>query len=313
MSQSYSDKLPVVLLYTESGSHRVFFSELFRHQYYLLEVDSEKELLDKLYSMKILVSILDEKCFKDIAATLRKIKAEPSTKEMPVLIITNNLKRSHMQDLLTAGATDFLRVPFDKDVILQTFESAAKFKKIEKKLGPLAKTLSENLTLSGSATLQKGKVFLHDQALKCILKAFETKHEIALLMINIDQLDLVSKKWGDEGSKELFESIQSHLKSLLRSQDLLEEISKKRLVIILPSTSKTAATIFAENIHENFLHHKFITSKGTVKLQLSIGVVSLTQEQLESKDAYANLENMLKTGESYLEKAKGLGSKIVSS
>ena len=313
MSQSFSDKLPIVLLYTQSGSHRVFFEQIFREKYYLCEVDSEKELLEKLYSMKILVTILEEKIFKDLPAVLKKIKAEPSCKEMPVLIITSNLKRSHMQDLLTAGATDFLRAPFDQDIIMQTLESASKYKKIEKKLGPIAKSLSENLLLSGSSTLQKGKVFVHDKALKHIVKSLETKHEISLLMINIDHMDTITAKWGEIGARELMEDIQNKLKALMRPQDMIEEISKKRLVIILPSTSKTAATIFAENIQESLQHKKFTTSKGSVKFNLTIGVVSLTQEQLESKDAYENLENMLKTGESYLEKAKELGSKIVSS
>jgi diguanylate cyclase (GGDEF)-like protein len=313
MSQSFSDKLPVVVLYTQSGSHRVFFSEIFRDQYYLLEVDSEKALIDKLYSMHVLFCILEEKCFKDIGSILRKIKAEPSCKEMPVLIITSNLKRSHMQDLLTAGATDFLRTPFDQEIIMQTLASAAKYKKIEKKIGPIAKSLSENILLSGSTTLQKGKVFVHDKALKYILKSLETKNEIALLMIELAQMDAVTKRWGESGAVELMSAIQKTLESLTRPQDIIEEISKKRLVIILPSTSKTAATIFAENIQESLKDHKFTTSKGSVKLNLTIGVVSLNQDQLASQGAYENLENMLKTGESYLEKAKELGSKIVSS
>ena len=313
MPPSFSDKLPVAILFTQSGSTRVFFSKLFRDNFFLLEVDSEKELLEKLYSMQIVFTILEEKHIHNITSLLKKIKAEPSSKEMPVLVITNNLKRSHMQDLLTSGATDFIRTPFDQEIILQTIDAATKYKTIEKKLGPLAKTLSENLLLSGSQTLQKGKISVHDKALKHILKALETKHAISLLMIDTHQLEAVIKRWGEEGAEELLHNIQTHLSSFLRPQDTLEQISKKRLVIILPSTSKEAATIFAENIQENLKDHKFTTSKGSVKLHLSIGVVSLTQAQLESKDAYENLETMLKTGESYLEKAKELGSKIVSS
>ncbi len=312
MSKSFLDKLPVILLYTESGSARVFFNHLLTDEYYLVEVESEKELLEKIQSMKIYAVIIDDSIKIQLPYLCKKIKEDPSAKSTPVLIISNNLKRSYLQELLSSGATDFLRTPLDEETVKLTLKNSVKHKSIEKKLGPLAQSLSQNLTLSSEKILCKTRIHLPNQAFKQIIDLLNGKHELSLLMIDIDVMDKVHQRWGDEGAQELLFEIEKFLKSQIREQDFLCEISKKRLVIILPSTTQSAANIFAENIQNSIKEHKFTTSKGSVKLKITIAVVSLTKEQILEKDAYLHLENLLTTGEAYLEKAKILGGRIVS-
>lgn len=310
MAKSSSDNLPVILLLSDSGSIRVFLKKTFGEEFYLLEVDSEQEVLEKLTTMKIKAVIFDDKTKINLHLLCQKIRNTPTLKEIPLIIISNNLKRSYMQELITAGASEFLREPLEDDVVLKTIKLATKSKAMEKKLAPLAQALSKQTPTE--TKLCKSRVSVHDRALKEISKALEEKSSISLLMIAIDHIEKVEQRWGALALKELLEKVEQHMRLMLRPQDILINTSNERFVILLPITSQTAANILAENIEESFKGVKFTTHKGSVKPTLSISVVTLSDKEMKTTDAYQYLESMLTTGEAYLEKAKKIGHRIVS-
>ena len=66
MAKSSSDKVPVILLFTDTGSTRVFLKKIFKDDYFILEVDSPKEVLDKTKTTKLEVIIIDDKLKIDL-------------------------------------------------------------------------------------------------------------------------------------------------------------------------------------------------------------------------------------------------------
>lgn len=313
MAKVSSDKVPVILLFTDIGSTRVFLKKTLHEDYYILEVDSPKELLDKVKTTKLEVIIIDDKLKIDLSFLLKQIRTLPNTKHLPILVITSNLKRSYMKELLTAGATEFLREPLEDTEVLVRIVTATQLQSVHQKLGPIAQSLSQQLPTLAGKKLSGSRVSIHDQALKEINKAIQNKQSISLLMVDIDHLEKVKTRWGEPALLELLDSIEKHFNSLLRTQDVLINPTQDRYIVVLPKTSETAAKILAANIEDSFKISKFTTQKGTVRLPISIAVVTLSEKDMHLTDAYQYLEKMLSTGEANLEKAKKIGKRIVSS
>lgn len=313
MAKSSSDKIPVILLFTDVGSTRVFLKKIFKDDYYILEVESAKELLEKIKTTKIEVIIIDDKLKIELPFLLKESRSLPNTKHLPILIITTNLKKSYMKGILTAGATEFLHEPLDEIEVLKRIQMATQTQSMQQKLGPIAQSISQNLPSLTGKKLSSSRVSVHDQVLKEVNHALQNKQTISLLMVDIGHLEKVKIRWGESILMELIELIEKHLRTLLRTQDILINATEERYVVILPKTSETAAKILTETIEESFKSMRFTTKKGTVRLPVSIAVITLSDKDLYLSDTYQSLEKMLKTGEVNLEKAKQIGKRIVSS
>ncbi|MBM3191444.1 MAG: diguanylate cyclase [Chlamydiae bacterium] len=313
MAKASSDKLPVILLLTHVNATRVLLKQTFNEEYFILEVDSPQEVLEKVASTKLEVIILDEKTPFALDELCKKIRLHPGAKELPILIISNNLKRSHLKELVTAGANDFLHEPLDQEAIHDRIESVIKKYSLQQKLSPLAKGLAQVASPISEKKLCSSRVSVKDQALQEVRKALESKQAISLLMINIDQMPKVLTRWGETAAEELSEALELHLTQHSRPQDICLKVARDRFALVLPKTSHIAAKLMAESLEETFPYTKFTTHKGSVKLNVSIGVVSLAENDPSSQNAYDYLEKMLQTGEHYLEKAKTIGQRIVSS
>lgn len=314
MAKASSDKLPVVLLLSNKASTRVTIKKSLYEHYYVLEVEDELEALEKLKRMRVAVAIVEDKLYKlTVKDFLKMARVIDSIKDLPILVISGNLKKSYMTELITAGATDFLREPLEPSELFKRIEHAAKSQSLQKKMGPIAKGLSQRVASTKGRSLSDLKVSVRDKALKAVTKALDEKQSISLLMVDVDHTQKVKERWGPDALSELLTLVATYLKSQIRVQDILTNATDERFVIILPNTSKTAAEIIAEEMQANFKEHKFSTTKGVVKLTVSIGVVSLSDKQVDTHSAYDSLETMLEAGDTYLKKAKDIGNRIVSS
>ncbi|MCH9630149.1 MAG: Response regulator PleD [Chlamydiia bacterium] len=313
MLNTPSDKLPVVLLLSSKASTRVFIKQTLFDKYYVLEVEDEIEALEKLKRTKIEIVIVQDRLMTlSVQDFLRKAREDKTIKHLPILVISGNLKKSYMSELITAGATDFLREPLEKEELFTRIKHATKSQSIHKKIGPIAQSISSSAASMKGKSLSDLKVSVRDRALKEVTKALDNKEVISLLMVDIDNTEKVKARWGELALEELLSSVQKHLSTQIRPQDIITNATSERFVIILPKTSKTAAEIIAEDVQASFKEKRFKTKKGTVRLTISIGVVSLSDKDVDTFSAYDSLETMLETGDSYLKKAKQIGNRIVS-
>lgn len=311
MAKVASDKLPVIVLYSKSGSVRVFLKKLFHENYFLIEVSSVNEALEKIATTKTFAVIFDEKTNIALAQICQEVRKLPESEEITILIISNNLKKSFMKDLIKSGASDFIREPLEETQVLETLERARKTKSLEKKITPIASSLSQSIFAGAQTALCKTRISIHDSVIRQIIKTLEAKKHLCLILISLSHIDKVQQRWGTEGLDELNAKIKERLKGFLRTQDHLFVISSTIHLILLPSTSKLAAEITAEEIEKDFQTNKFTTAKGSVKLPISLSTFSLSDEELKTNKAHENLEKILTNGEDYLEQTKKISSKIV--
>lgn len=307
-----SDKRLIALLIVNSPADRVFFKKTLSNEYFIIEARDGKEALEKIDSGRISVIIThDETEGMSCKNFCEKVRSHPSGKNIPLLVYTSRLKKSYVKELLTAGATDFLREPLDKIQVYKTISTAINAQRLKSKMSPLASTLTQSIPKSPSSLSSK-TFSIRDLATRAIKKALDESQNLSLLLISVDHFPKILKRWGEEATKELFDEIHGHLSSVKRVQDTLFYVSKEKFLMILPKTSSRAAKLIAEDIKDSFSDKKFTTRKGSVKLTISLGLTSMDKKEHSHADAYKEFDALLKSGEEYLLKAKTIGDRIVS-
>lgn len=310
MAKIASDKLPVLLLFSHRGSIRLFFKDFCKERYSLVEVEDQNELADKLIHTKLSVVVLDERATSTMFSLCQNIQKNRLLNETPLFLISNELKRSIIKKFTHAGVTDFIREPLDQEALLACLTQWEKSKLIENKIGPLAKKIQPpSLAIT---PLKQKKIALPNQALTKIKETLEAKSSLSLVLVEIPIMKKVKNEWGLEPFLDLEKIIKNELSQFLRPQDFLIEAGEGKYGFILPSTSHEVAQILSQTLQEALKNKKFQIKKGKVTISLSLAIVTLKADQLQSQTAYDSLEKMLLTGEAYLEKAKKIGGRIVS-
>lgn len=311
MAKISSDKLPVIVLFSKKSSTRVFFKNFCHDLYFLLEVSNTETLLEKLQQLKIFALVIDEKVTSHLFELIEHIRKKNPKEAFPLFVISSELKKSYITKMSLAGVSDFLREPLTKEPLMASLEKWEKTKEYENKIGPLSKSLPS--LASGKNVLKEKKLLLPSSALAKIKETLEAKSSLSLVFVETATLKKVKEEWGDEACSECEKKLKNYLSEFLRPQDLLLDVTFGKYAFLLPSTSFSASNLLMETLKESFQEKKFQIAKGKVKISLSIAIVTLKEDQLKSEETLSSLEKMLLTGEAYLEKAKTLGQRIVSS
>ena len=99
----------ILLVDDDQSLRQLYKLELANHQYEIIEASDGDEGLSKAISEKpdlILLDIMMPK--SDGVATLTKVKAEDSIKNIPVVMLTNFGQENLVQQAFSLGATDYL-------------------------------------------------------------------------------------------------------------------------------------------------------------------------------------------------------------
>ena len=279
---------PGLMLITESAFQLNLIKKTLGDEYLIrTSTDAEEAFLMLRYLQPELI-ILDEKTpnFDDkLFCETCRVKGITC----PILIITMNLKKSYTRQMIQAGASDFLREPFDEEELHTRIAIAKQSSKIQEKVSGL----SEQIAPQESSTLQfKHKVTVSDQMVSAVSSAQQTQSTLALLLAELDRKD-----------PKYIQQFEQDLMSLLRPQDILSEMSPGKFVIILPKTSKTAAYLIAEEIQNGLKKKPYIAR---------IGVTELSDTQAQGISPIESLDLMLNLASHYLLEAQLQGNLIVS-
>ena len=304
--------LPVVLVITSNASKTALFRRALSSAYYLLEAEDIEFALDYVQNMGVDVIILDGKIseltLEEFCERLGKMKGG---KNIPILLISNNLKMSFIEEALHAGVSDFLREPLDPLEVQQRLAVALKSKGIYVKMAKVVgKVRASRPEIKGKNVLEE-KFWMDDKTLQVISQAKKTEAPLQLLMIAVDNFRKTQKEWGERAAEEALLELSLVLKKKLRKLDTLLPQGKGKFLLMLPKTSARASALIAETIRDEVSSSEFETSKGVIPLTVSIGVVSSDQTLGNLKNPYDPLQKMLTRVDQALGKAKKKGNKIV--
>ncbi len=136
-------KKPIALLITQNLSAKLFFKTNLEDKFHIIEKKQADKAIEIAETTDLDLVIVDEKIENaiDLCFQLKKRKRLFTT---PIILITQNIKKSYRQKAIKAGVFDFLFLPLDKDQLNQLLEKCEKDKKRRKKVSSISFKLKKN-------------------------------------------------------------------------------------------------------------------------------------------------------------------------
>jgi diguanylate cyclase (GGDEF)-like protein len=137
---------------------------------------------------------------------------------------------------------------------------------------------------------------------KEISRSTHYRHNFALLMLDLDQLDLINEKFGNSSGDEVLKTISAMAAEQVRGHDQVFRLGGEEFMILMPETPLEGASKVAERLRLQLLMQNFFDPKGNLfKATCSIGITNFVHENP------APAEKLLELADRALKIAKGKG------
>jgi len=230
----------------------------------------------------------------------RRIKADPSLQDIPVVMVTAKTKSRDLEEAFAAGANDYLTKPIERVEFMARVRSALRLKQemdtrkaheleLERKSAELEaanarlRSLSALDGLTGIANRRAFDEFLEREWKRAIRKA----SSLAFIMVDIDHFKGYNDRYGhlagDECLKQVAHTLAAHAK---RPGDLVARFGGEEFGVILADTDMAGAQSVAEAMRRDvealaIVHEASATAPVVT---ISLGVATHVPLPLETSE-----------------------------
>ena len=240
------------------------------------------------------ISLSDIDSFK----ICQKLKADPVTRDIPIIVISALDNTNHKLKAFESGASDYITKPFqieeaiariDSQLQISRLRSELKAKNarlerelykrqlVEKKLLNLNHQLGKLAAVDGLTQIANRRIF-DEFLIREWQRGQREQHPLALILCDIDYFKLYNDNLGHQSGDFCLRRVaQAITKIVKRPADLVARYGGEEFAIILPQTSPQNAFIVAETIRLEIKHLALPHPESLVSsyVSLSLGVTSI--------------------------------------
>ncbi|QKF59707.1 diguanylate cyclase domain-containing protein [Aliarcobacter lanthieri] len=260
---------PTILIVDDMTTNLLILSDLLKDEYDIKVAKSGTKALEILnISNEIDLVLLDIE-MPDINGydVCRKLKNNNKTKNLPIVFITAKNSEEDEEFALNLGAIDYIKKPFNKDIVKIRLKNHINLK--------LKTDLLEQLSMYDSLTNIRNRRFFDEAFEITFLESKREKNNLAVLMIDIDFFKRYNDNYGhgkgDEALRQVAKALQSTLK---RPSDLVARYGGEEFVILLKDINRSGLETVAKNllkaVRDLKITHEF--SKIEKFITVSIGI-----------------------------------------
>jgi diguanylate cyclase (GGDEF)-like protein len=233
--------------------------------------------------------------------TCRRIREDPRTQDIPILIIT---ARGETRDLLaafSAGASDYIAKPVHPEVLQARVRHALRLKaEIDRRKE------RERQLLEMQIHLEKANERLHrlaasdgltglanrrhfDERLDYDWKRGQRERKaVSLVMIDLDRFKLYNDLYGHVAGDECLRTVAAAVeRAVHRASDLAARYGGEEFAVVLPCTDLAGAAVVAQRIHAELsaLAIPHAASPIAAHVTASVGVASVVPNRFNTPSA----------------------------
>jgi len=220
----------------------------------------------------------------------RKIKENPDTEDIPIIMMTASEDVTHLEAAFAAGAMDYLTKPFNRIELLVRIRSALRLKNaIDQRKGhemelmataerlKSANAMLETLSTMDDLTGIYNRRYFDITLAKEYQRARRLGSRLALIMIDIDRFKDFNDQYGHQTGDECLKTVAHELRTAInRSHDLVARYGGEEFAIILPGATEAGAETLAEDLRHRVagLGVSYHSSGDTLSVTISVGAAS---------------------------------------
>src|SRR5271166_4107866 len=226
--------------------------------------------------------------------TCRRIRADPATAHIPVVMVTA-LDVDDLVRGLEAGADDFLTRPINDIALMARIRSQLRQKRYYESI--LEQSMIDPLT--GAFNCR----YLGAHVARLIARCRTAHKPIAVLMIDVDHFKQINDEHGHAAGNQVLKQIVNRITSALRPSDLVARMGGEEFVVVMPETDLDAGHRIAERLRSGIAG----TPVEEVAVTVSIGAAVIQPDTGEEE-----LDAALRRADEALYEAKRAGRNRVN-
>jgi len=226
----------------------------------------------------------------------RRLKANPRTADIPVIMVTALTDvDSHLRGL-EVGADDILTKPVCDIVLFARVRSLLRLKRAREELRTqirrkrLQDRFQENYQRSLSLALTDELTRLYNRRyllahLDELIDRVNNDHiNAAILLFDIDHFKRVSDTYGHAAGDDVLCELATRAMNSVRRVDLVARLGGEEFVVVMPETDITIATVVAEWLRLAVAREPFIIGTDSMKVAVTISIGATVAASGDGRD-----------------------------
>ncbi|MBO6740579.1 MAG: diguanylate cyclase [Phycisphaerales bacterium] len=296
----HTDTPPVVLLIDDSQFvHRLLDARLRSESIVLLSAEDGKRGLEVARGEQPSLILLDlDMPVMDGFETLRELKEDPCTKDIPVIVLSGMNSSQDKVAAFDLGAIDFVTKPFELTELRARVRSSLK-------MSLLLRMLAQKAHIDGLSGLYNRPYF--DEKLRAEYdRTVRHGQALSIAMIDIDHFKSVNDTYGHPAGDTVISGVANLIMRETRSFDISCRYGGEEFALIMPETEPQQALQVCERVRMGC--EKLAWSRHPARsVTLSVGIVGV----LDGDTVSMTPEGWVEAADKNLYKAKQQGRNMV--
>lgn len=280
----------LVLVVDDSSMTRLRLGRLIEQEHDVLQAASGQECLDMAASRNPDLILLDVMMpDMDGYETCSRLKADPVTRDIPVMFVSASTDEEDETWGLEIGAVDYIQKPFRAAVVLARVRNQIDLKRYREHL----EAITSRDELTGLANSLKFREYFGQEW----KRAMRYQRELALVLIDVDDFEAFNDVYGHMHGDQTLSVVASAMgRTPRRSSDMVARLGGTHFAVILPETGRDGAMAVAGSLNQAVralgIPHRSCSSGPF--LSVSLGVAStIPVRGRDAQELYEQAEHNL--------------------
>lgn len=301
---------PVVLLIDDSQFvHRLLDARLRSESISLIGAfDGMKGLVRAVADRPELILLDLDMPVMDGFETLRALKEDPRTKDIPVIVLSGTQSSHDKVAAFDLGAVDFVSKPFELTELRARVRSSLK-------MFALMQMLAQKAQIDGLSGLYNRSYF-DDRFQEEYDRAIRHGNPLSMAMIDLDKFKQINDTYGHPAGDRVIAGVAKVILHECRSVDIACRYGGEEFVLIMPETSPEQAFLLCDRIRQRCEAVAWADHPGR-PVTLSVGINGIVSGASESvlpaaiiESADRNLYQAKQTGRNRVIATDTLGEQV---
>jgi len=255
-----------ILIVEDDGVARMLLARSLRDQGHVVaEASTAAEALDWASSWPPDVILLDRFLPDGDGITLLgRLKADPVTRDVPVLMVTSTQERPFVVEALHAGAHDYLTKPYLAEEVLARTQAALRTKALVDEL----RVLAAHDPLTG---LRNRRGVAEQLA---AWRAHCSRHGVPLTvaLLDVNGFKRVNDELSHGAGDRVLRAVAENLSACVRVEDVVGRWGGDEFLVLLPRGDASTATALLERVNTRLAGQRLLPDRA-VTLRAGVAVV----------------------------------------
>jgi len=265
---------PSILLVDDEMTTRLLMARQLTRAGYEVEAVSNGAQALEMFKKRFFPLLLTDWDMPEInGVTLCKaVREAPLEGYVYTILLTAREGKANMIEGLAAGADDYMIKPPDDSELRARLNTGRRILGLEKSLRAANHRI---LTLSNTDALTAtfNRRYLMERLPQELGRSARYGRPLSIVLCDLDHFKNVNDTHGHQAGDEVLKSFGQLLRNSVRDgSDWVARYGGEEFLIVLPETSATNATTFAERLRATIAAYPFQIATGTLQLSASFGV-----------------------------------------